>query len=140
MNVMADMFSPEKRSALMARIHSADTSPELSLRRLIHGLGYRFRVHRTDLPGKPDIVMAKHRLIIFMHGCFWHGHKCLEGRRPGSNTAYWNRKLDRNMSRDKENLTALRRLGWRCSIVWECQLRKPALLRQRLLRLLEVAA
>jgi DNA mismatch endonuclease (patch repair protein) len=134
---MTDMFTPARRSEIMARIRSGDTTPELALRRLIHRLGCRFRLHRSDLPGKPDIVLPKHRLVVFMHGCFWHGHTCKDGRRPGSNTRYWNSKLDRNMSRDKRNLRELRGLGWRCAVVWECQLENPTRLEQRLRRLLE---
>lgn len=134
---MTDMFTPEFRSALMARIHSADTSPEIELRRLLHALGYRFRLHRSDLPGKPDVVLPRHRAAILMHGCFWHGHTCKDGRRPRSNTDYWNSKLDRNHRRDKMNVVALRRLGWRCMVVWECQLKKKERLTDRVTRFLE---
>ncbi len=118
----------------MAKIHSADTTPEVTLRRMLHVMGCRFRLHRSDLPGKPDIVLPRHRLAILMHGCFWHGHTCKDGRRPASNKAYWNRKLDRNIGRDKKNLRALRRLGWRCVVVWECQLRHEEKLRRRISR------
>jgi len=121
----------------MANIHSADTIPEVELRRLMHAIGYRFRLHRSDLPGKPDVVLPKHHAAIMMHGCFWHGHTCKDGRRPGSNTEYWNEKLDRNHHRDIRNATALRRLGWRCLIVWECQLKNKERLRARITRFLE---
>ncbi len=134
---MTDTFTAAKRSQIMARIRSSDTAPEKALRQLIHRLGCRFRLHRTDLPGKPDIVLPKHRLAVFMHGCFWHGHDCKDGRRPASNTDYWNSKLDRNAIRDKKNLRELRRLGWRCAVIWECQLEKPTQLEWRLRRLLE---
>lgn len=118
-----DTFRPERRSEIMARIHSGDTTPELTLRRLLHRLGLRFRVHCTGLPGKPDIVLARYKTAIFVHGCFWHGHEgCREGRRPKSNTAYWERKLERNKKRDRRNIGDLRRLGWRALVVWECQL------------------
>lgn len=136
---MTDMFTPERRSEIMAKIHSADTVPEVELRRLLHALGYRFRLHRSDLPGKPDVVLPRYHAAIMMHGCFWHGHTCKDGRRPGSNTEYWNKKLDRNLQRDKKNLTALRHLGWRCLTVWECQLENKERLRQRIIRFLEGA-
>jgi DNA mismatch endonuclease (patch repair protein) len=121
----------------MARIHSADTLPEIELRRLLHALGYRFRLHRSDLPGKPDVVLPRHRAAILMHGCFWHGHTCKDGRRPRSNTDYWNKKLDRNFRRDQMSVAALRRLGWRCMIVWECQLKNKERLRDRVTRFLQ---
>ncbi len=134
---MTDIFTPERRSAIMANIHSADTVPEMELRRLLHALGYRFRLHRSDLPGKPEVVLPKHRAAILMHGCFWHGHTCKDGRRPGSNTDYWNKKLDRNSRRDKMNVSAMRRLGWRCMVVWECQLKNKERLMDRVTRFLE---
>lgn len=137
---MTDMFTPKRRSEIMANIRSADTIPEVELRRLVHALGYRFRLHRSDLPGKPDVVLPRHQAAIMMHGCFWHGHKCKDGRRPGSNTEYWNKKLDRNLQRDKRNLGALRRLGWRCLIVWECQLKNKDRLGERITRFLERTA
>ncbi|MFN0106814.1 MAG: very short patch repair endonuclease [Bryobacteraceae bacterium] len=130
------MFTPERRSAIMANIRSTDTVPELQLRRLVHQLGYRFRLHRKDLPGKPDIVLPKRGAVILMHGCFWHGHTCKDGRRPSSNSEYWNAKLDLNRRRDKENTAALRRLGWRCMVVWECHLNNEARLTARIRRFL----
>lgn len=136
---MADMFTPKRRSEIMSNIHSADTIPEVELRRLIHSLGYRFRLHRADLPGRPDIVLPSRKVAVMMHGCFWHGHTCKDGRRPNSNTEYWNAKLDRNAKRDKRNAAALRRRGWRCLVVWECQLRNRERLEQRILRYLEAA-
>jgi DNA mismatch endonuclease (patch repair protein) len=134
---MTDMFTPERRSAIMANIHSADTTPELMLRQMLHAMGCRFRLHRDDLPGKPDIVLSKYRLAILMHGCFWHGHTCKDGRRPASNTEYWNRKLDRNISRDRRNRRALRRLGWRCVVVWECELKEVEKVKRRVSRYVE---
>jgi len=134
---MTDIFTPERRSAIMASIHSADTLPEIELRRLVHALGYRFRLHRSDLPGTPDVILPKHRAVIMMHGCFWHCHRCQDGRRPGSNTEYWDKKLEGNVRRDKKSVAALRRLGWRCLVVWECQLKKKDRLIGRLIRFLE---
>lgn len=122
-----DKISPERRSANMGRIRSKDTSPEVILRRLIHGLGYRFRLHRCDLPGKPDIVFPARRKIILMHGCFWHQHPgCPEGRIPGSRPEYWVAKLRRNQARDEGNRELLEQLGWKTFVVWECELRDTA--------------
>lgn len=107
----------------MRRIRSKDTSPELVLRRLIHGLGYRFRLHRKDLPGRPDLVFAKRRKIVFVHGCFWHQHPdCREGRIPGSRLDYWAPKLIKNQIRDAANRVLLEEQGWKVLIIWECEL------------------
>jgi len=137
---MADMFTAEQRSEIMSHIRSTDTAPELALRSQIHRLGLRFRLHRNDLPGKPDLVLPKHRLVVMMHGCFWHGHNCKDGRRPSSNSDYWNQKLDRNVSRDKRNVRSLQRLGWRCLIVWECELRNWEQVEKRIMKLIGVEA
>jgi DNA mismatch endonuclease, patch repair protein len=124
---VADKLSAERRSANMARIRSKDTSPEIVLRKLIHGLGYRFRLHRKDLPGKPDLVFPSRRRVIFVHGCFWHQHpECREGRVPGSRLEYWGPKLRRNQERDAASQAALRGQGWRCLTVWECELKDTA--------------
>lgn len=133
---MTDMFTPERRSEIMARIKSVDTNPEMRLRQIIHALGYRFRLHRRDLPGNPDIVLPSYHAAIMMHGCFWHGHTCKDGRRPESNSAYWEKKLDRNIERDRRNASALRRLGWRCMVVWECQLKNQDRIARRVERFL----
>ena len=126
---MTDVFSPEKRSAVMRQVKGRDTRPELTVRRLIWRLGGRYRLNRADLPGKPDIVLAGRRLVVFVHGCFWHGHDCARGARvPKANRDYWVAKIGRNRMRDaaaRERLTAL---GWRVETVWECELRDaPAL-------------
>jgi DNA mismatch endonuclease (patch repair protein) len=119
-----DKLSTEQRSANMARIRSKDTHPELVLRSLIHGLGYRFRLHRKDLPGKPDIVFPGRRKIIFAHGCFWHQHPgCPEGRVPGSRLEYWAPKLTKNQSRDAANQSHLKDEGWDLLVIWECELK-----------------
>lgn len=107
----------------MSRVKSRDTQPELLVRRLLHRLGYRFRLHRKDLPGKPDIVLPKYKSVIFVHGCFWHGHNCSRGKRPTSNVEFWNSKLDKNIDRDKKNQESLSQLGWRILTVWECEIR-----------------
>ena len=106
----------------MRRIRSRDTSPELIVRSLLHRLGFRFRLHRRDLPGKPDIVFPRYRKVIFVHGCFWHLHnKCVDGRVPKSRRSYWQPKLTRNVERDYLSRAALRKLGWKSLVLWECQ-------------------
>ena len=122
----------------MSRIRGKNTGPEKLVRRLLHLHGFRFRLHRKDLPGIPDIVLPKYRTVIFVHGCFWHGHSCKDGRRPSSNTDYWNRKLDQNAARDARNVRSLRKLGWRCLILWACKLNDPNLVESRILRSLRV--
>jgi DNA mismatch endonuclease (patch repair protein) len=108
----------------MRSIRSKNTTPELMARRLIHSMGYRYQLHARDLPGKPDIVFAKYKAVIFVHGCFWHLHsKCREGRIPSSNVSYWSPKLQRNVDRDIENQKTLRKTGWRILVLWECELR-----------------
>jgi DNA mismatch endonuclease, patch repair protein len=119
---MIDVFSPQKRSAIMARVKSSDTAPELRVRRLAHRLGYRFRLHRKDLPGRPDLVFPRLGVALFVHGCFWHRCPICKGASsPSSNIAYWERKFRRNVARDVEAAAALTRLGWRVEVIWECQ-------------------
>jgi len=137
---MADQFSTEERSAVMRRVRSFDTGPEVRVRQMVHHFGFRFRLHCKDLPGRPDIVLAGRRQIVFVHGCYWHQHSCEGSKRPATNRRYWNRKLDKNVQRDKENLRLLRRQGWRVLTVWECELRKPERLERRLLRFLNLGA
>jgi DNA mismatch endonuclease, patch repair protein len=130
---MVDMVPPERRSEIMRRITGKDTEPELAVRRLLHRLGYRFRLYRKDLPGKPDIVLPKLRTVILVHGCFWHGHGCSpKNRRPKSNTEYWNLKIDRNSKRDAENLIKLRSLGWKAVVIWACETKDLTALEIRL--------
>ena len=116
-----DVFTAQRRSEIMARIRGVDTAPELAVRRYLLSRGFRFRTHRASLPGKPDIVLPKHRAAVYVHGCFWHGHTCKDGRRPRSNQEYWNSKLDRNVERDQVNELKLRELGWRRVVIWGCQ-------------------
>ncbi|MEA3507946.1 MAG: very short patch repair endonuclease [Synergistota bacterium] len=121
---MTDSFSPRKRSWIMSRVASRDTSPELLVRSLVHRMGYRFRLHRNDLPGCPDIVFPSRGKIIFVHGCFWHGHGCSRGSRiPKTNSEYWKRKIEKNIARDRQNLETLASMGWDCLVVWECELK-----------------
>jgi DNA mismatch endonuclease (patch repair protein) len=117
----------------MSRVRSVHTEPELLVRRTAHGLGYRFRLHCKELPGCPDLVFPRHRAVIFVHGCFWHGHRgCKRSTRPSSNIGFWNAKLDANAKRDSANIEKLRKLGWRVQVVWECETRAGDLLSRRL--------
>ena len=130
---MSDVFTPEKRSAVMARVKGKNTTPELKVRKALTALGARYRLNRKDLPGTPDIVLPGRRLAIFVHGCFWHGHDCKKGsRRPKSNQDYWLTKISKNQKRDAVNQAALLNLGWDVLILWECELRNQDQLAQRL--------
>ncbi len=132
---MADVFAPEKRSAVMRAVKSRDTAPELKVRKTAHALGLRFRLRRDDLPGKPDLVFPSKRTALFVHGCFWHGHDCPHGARmPQNNRAYWQAKISRNMARDKATLSALKKLGWTPRVIWECQTRDAATLSRLIAR------
>ena len=123
---MIDRLSPEARSAHMRRIRKVDTKPELAVRRIAHRLGYRFRLHRRDLPGTPDLVFPGLKKVIFVHGCFWHQHNCHLGtKQPSTNTAYWLPKLARNVERDKEARKQLEDAGWDVLVIWECQTKIP---------------
>lgn len=134
---MTDKLSKELRSANMRAVHSRDTGPEIRVRRIAHGLGYRFRLHRRELPGKPDLAFLGQRKAIFVHGCFWHQHKgCKRATVPQSNTGFWLPKLERNAARDAKQLAALKESGWRALVVWECELKNERRLRSRLRRFL----
>ena len=136
---MTDVFSPRKRSAVMRRVKGRDTGPEKTVRRLLTALGARYRLHRKDLPGKPDIVMAGRRLAIFVHGCFWHGHDCARGARvPQQNRDYWLGKVGRNRERDIASRAALETAGWRVETVWERDLKNEAALEARLAGMLAI--
>lgn len=130
-----DNLSKDERSERMSRIRSRDTGPEMIVRRLVHGMGFRYRLHVRGLPGVPDMVFPRLRKIIFVHGCFWHQHPGC-GRQPKSRLDFWTKKLSQNRRRDLRNQQILRSMGWQILIVWECQL-KRAVLRARLLRFLE---
>lgn len=135
---MADVFGKVKRREIMARIKGKNTAPELYVRRLLHALGYRFRLHCGDLCGNPDIVLPRHHKVLFVHGCFWHGHpRCKRATLPQTNRQFWRAKIEGNRSRDQRVKRQLRRLGWGVLEVWQCQLRNPAALEQRLLGFLE---
>lgn len=118
-----DRISPQKRSEAMRRIRSKDTLPEMTVRSMIHRMGYRFRLHAHNLPGKPDVVFPGRKKAIFIHGCFWHHHEdCPKGDFPTSRTEFWIPKLLRNRQRDAEKLAALHRLGWKTLVIWQCQI------------------
>ena len=119
-----DIFTKEKRSEIMKKIKSKDTGPEKKVRSLLHSLGYRFRLYRKDLPGKPDIVLPKYKTVIFVHGCFWHGHNCTKGTHiPVDNAEFWKEKIKKNKNRDVLNLQMLKEIGWNVIIIWECQIK-----------------
>lgn len=120
------------RSANMRAIRSVDMLPELAVRKLLYGMGYRYRLHAKELPGKPDIVFRARRKVIFVHGCFWHSHNCTLAHIPRSNRDYWLPKLRRNRDRDQKNLELLRDQGWKCLVIWECETRDEPSLRIRL--------
>lgn len=134
---MTDVFAREKRSWIMSRVKGRDTKPEILVRSVIHRMGYRFRLHRRDLPGNPDIVLPRHGKVIFVHGCFWHGHvRCSRSKRPTTNRGFWNEKLDRNVERDARVQRELRSMGWKVLVVWQCETRKPEKLLEKLERFL----
>jgi DNA mismatch endonuclease, patch repair protein len=118
-----DTIDKEKRSWNMSRIRSSNTKPELIVRSLLHRMGYRFRLHRKDLPGKPDIVLPKYNIVIFVNGCFWHRHKgCKYSYNPKSRIDFWEKKFKENVNRDMRNKKALRKSGWNTVVLWECQI------------------
>ncbi len=126
--MMVDTISEERRSWNMSRIRSKNTKPELIVRSLLHRLGFRFRLHVKDLPGKPDIVLPKYKTVIFVHGCFWHRHNdCKNSVIPKSRTKWWLEKLDGNVKRDKKALENLSVLGWKTIVIWECELEKETM-------------
>lgn len=121
----------------MSRVRGKNTKPELIVRSLLHGMGYRFRLHRRDLPGNPDVVLPKHKKVVFVHGCFWHGHaSCSRSKRPTTNQAFWNKKLDGNIKRDRRFRRELRQLGWEVLTIWECEIKNSEKLMRKLERFL----
>ncbi len=120
-----DIWTKRKRSDVMSKIRSKNTKPELKLRSELHKKGYRFRIHLSSFPGKPDIVLPKYKAVIFVHGCFWHQHKnCIDGRIPKTRTKYWEEKLNKNVCRDIKHKRILRKMGWNVITVWECEIEK----------------
>lgn len=135
---MVDVLTKKQRSFNMSRIKGKDTKPEFIVRKIIHGLGYRYRLHVNNLPGKPDIVLPRHKKIIFVHGCFWHRHNCRYGRvRPATRRKFWEVKLKGNKERDKIKLRELRKNGWTVMTIWECQTRKPEKIIDKIIDFLE---
>ena len=129
----AIMTVDPERSRIMRAVKSRDTAPEMTVRRLVYSMGYRYRLHRKDLPGKPDLAFKSRRKVIFIHGCFWHGHDCKRGARvPKNNREYWETKITRNRERDRQHDEDLKREGWRVFVVWECQIREPEAVAERI--------
>ena len=121
---MTDRLTPERRSRLMSRVRSKNTKPELIVRSLVHAMGYRFRLHRRDLPGCPDLVLAAYKTALFVHGCFWHRHRgCRKASEPSTRVEFWTDKFRRNVARDRKNRARLLNAGWRVIVVWECETR-----------------
>ncbi|MGV8931636.1 MAG: very short patch repair endonuclease [Luteimonas sp.] len=130
-----DFLSPTDRSKRMSLIRGRDTKPELVVRRYLHAQGMRFTLHSSGLPGHPDIVLPKYSVVVFVHGCFWHAHRCQKGRIPATRSAFWKEKLERNGRRDKRNARALRKMGWHVFHVWECEVATQLRRQQTLSRL-----
>jgi DNA mismatch endonuclease (patch repair protein) len=121
----ADIFSEEQRSYIMSRVASKNTKPELIVRSYLHGLGFRFRIHGRNLPGRPDIVLPKHRCVVFVNGCFWHRHKgCPRASMPSTRVDFWQSKFERNIARDQKNICLLEKAKWKVCLVWECEIDK----------------
>jgi DNA mismatch endonuclease (patch repair protein) len=130
---MVDVLTPQQRSFNMSRIRSRNTRPEMIVRSIVHGLGFRYRLHKGDLPGKPDVVLVRHRKIIDVHGCFFHMHNCRYGKVvPATNADFWRKKRESNLERDRRNIKLLKKDGWQVLIVWECETKDPVTLQKTL--------
>lgn len=132
-----DTRSPQQRSRIMRSVKTRDTGPEMAVRRLLHALGYRYRLHTAKLPGRPDLVFPGRKKVIFVHGCFWHGHDCAKGRLPKSRLDYWGPKIERNTVRDSAVLENLRESGWKTMVVWQCECKDMPSLQRRLTKFLD---
>lgn len=121
---MVDIFTREKRSAIMSSIKSKNTKPEMAVRRQVFAAGFRYRLHHRNLPGKPDLVLARYNIVVFVHGCFWHGHECQNGRLPKTNREFWKKKITKNIENDLRATKILRSSGWKVVTIWECQLER----------------
>ncbi|MFV0294924.1 MAG: very short patch repair endonuclease [Hyphomicrobiaceae bacterium] len=117
-----DTRSPAQRRRIMQSVKTKDTGPEMIVRRMLHNHGYRYRLHRKDLPGRPDIVFKGRRKVIFVHGCFWHGHGCSKGKLPKSKLNYWQPKIEQNKTRDDRNIAELEAAGWKVLVIWQCEI------------------
>jgi DNA mismatch endonuclease (patch repair protein) len=130
---MADIVSRSKRKEIMSSVKQRHTKPELIVRKLLHRLGYRFRLHNKKLPGTPDIVLPKYKTVIFVHGCFWHQHEnCRKARRPTSNVEFWNEKLDKNIERDNRKESELKEAGWKILTIWDCEMKDEDLITEKI--------
>jgi DNA mismatch endonuclease (patch repair protein) len=136
---MTDRVSEKTRSYIMSTVGSKNTGPEMSVRKMLHAMRYRYKLHQRNLPGSPDISFPKKKKVIFVHGCFWHGHNCGYGRLPKSKIAYWSAKVEANKARDKKNIEKLKNLGWKSIVVWQCQLKDMNKIQQRLVGFFGVA-
>ena len=132
-----DILGPERRSANMRAVRSKNTAPEILVRSSLHRLGYRFRLHRRDLPGTPDIVFPARKCVMFIHGCFWHGHRCPRGGLPSTNVTFWQTKIGKNKERDARAQQELKKSGWKVLAVWECEMKNKNRLQNRLVRFLD---
>lgn len=138
---MVDTLSKKRRSWNMSRVRSTNTKPELVVRRLLHRNGFRFRLHVKTLPGKPDIVLNKYQSAVFVHGCFWHRHKnCPDASTPKTRTEFWVKKFDGNVKRDRKNRMALKKIGWKVIVIWECEVAKQDKLAARLSRTIQCSS
>ncbi len=133
---MTDIFSKQKRSEIMSKISGKETKPEILVRKFLFANGFRFRKNDKRYPGKPDIVMPKYKTVIFVHGCFWHGHDCPAGKLPETRKEFWEKKISENVARDKRNKKELERLGWRVITIWQCELKNRKLRTQTLTELI----
>jgi len=134
---MVDVHTKKQRSYNMSQIKCRNTKPEMIVRSIVHRMGYRYSLHRKDLPGKPDMVFVRHGKIIFVHGCFWHMHNCRYGKvKPATNSKFWQTKRESNVARDKINLRELKKQGWKVLTVWECQIRSVRTLKSRIVKFL----
>lgn len=133
---MPDIFSKSKRSEIMSKISGKDTKPEIIVRKYLFSKGFRYRKNVNELPGKPDIVLLKYKIIIFIHGCFWHGHEgCKKSTLPTTNLEFWKDKLEKNKERDKFNILKLQEIGWKVIVIWQCELKNIAFINNRLEKL-----
>lgn len=121
---MSDIFSSQKQSDIMSKISGKNTKPEILVRKFLFSKGFRYRINVKTLPGKPDIVLPKYKTVIFINGCFWHGHNCKKGKLPSSNIDFWKEKISNNKSRDDKNSDLLVKLGWKVIIIWQCEVSK----------------
>jgi DNA mismatch endonuclease (patch repair protein) len=129
---MPDIYSKQKRSDIMSHISGKETKPEIFVRKFLFANGFRFRKNVKDLPGKPDIVLPKYKTVIFIHGCFWHGHTCKRGTLPTTNIEFWKTKIGRNVERDKGDVSELEKQGWKVIVIWQCEIKNVTLQNERL--------